>query len=120
LVESEDKRSWYAAEAGFWHPSPHLVLENDFKYPDMIYLDQYIVIDKDGRATVYRNWFQDINQEMIVEGLKEGGFEMQSLWSDLTGIPFREDSEWIGVVAQQQVLSRFSRLRRVNLLYPED
>jgi hypothetical protein len=57
---------------------------------------------------------------MIVEELKEGGFEMQSLWSDLTGIPFREDSEWIGVVAQQQVLSRFSRLRRVNLLYPED
>jgi len=47
-----------------------LVLENGFKYTEeMIYLDQYIVIDEDGRATVYRNWFQDIIREMIVEEL---------------------------------------------------
>jgi len=86
-------------------PSPHIVLENDFKYPDMIYLDQYIVIDEDGRVTVYRNWFQDFNREIILEELKEGGFEMQSLWSDLTGTPYHQETEWIEVGAKKTALS---------------
>ncbi len=51
-----EKSSWYAADAGFWRSTPHLVLENGFAYPDeMIYLDQYIVIEEDGSLTVYRN-----------------------------------------------------------------
>lgn len=98
----KDKCSWYAADAGFWRPTPHLVLENGFKYPDMIYLDQYIVIDEDGRVTVYRNWFQDFNREMIVEELKETGFDVLSLWSDLIGTPYNNDTEWIGVVSQSR------------------
>lgn len=100
-----DKKSWFAVDAGFWRPTPHLVLENGFKYPDMVYLDQYIVIDEDGRVTVYRNWFQDFNQEMLVKELKEGGFEVLSLWSDLTGTPYSDDKEWIGVVAKKATQS---------------
>ena len=95
-----EKDSWYAADAGFWRPTPHLVLENGFKYPDkMIYLDQYIVIDENGRMTVYRNWFQDFDQAMIVDELEAAGFDVLSVWSDLTGTPYQEESEWIGVVA---------------------
>ena len=99
----EDKCSWYAAEAGFWRPNPHLVLENGFKYPEeMIFLDQYIVIDEDGEVTIYRNWFQDFDYDLIVDELRKNSFDVLSLWSDLTGTPFREDSEWIGVVAQKR------------------
>ena len=98
----KDKCSWYATDAGFWRPMPHLVLENGFKYKEeMIYLDQYVVIEANGEITVYRNWFQDYDRKMIVEELREGGFEVLSLWSDLIGTPLSEDSEWIGVVAQR-------------------
>ena len=38
-------------------------------------------------------------------GLRElaaGGFEIESLWGDLTGIPYTPDSEWIGIVARKR------------------
>lgn len=98
-----EKSSWYAADAGFWRPTPHLVLENGFAYPEeMIYLDQYVVIEGDGGLTVYRNWFQDFDREMIVNELDNGGFHVQSLWSDLTGTPYEESSEWMGVAARRK------------------
>ncbi len=95
-----DKSRWYAAEAGFYRPTPHLVLENGFAYPDeRIYLDQYIVIAEDGAVKVYRNWFQDFTREMIEQELSTAGFHVRGVWSDLSGTPYEEGSEWIGVVA---------------------
>ena len=63
------KNRWYATGQGFWKPGPHLVLEQGFTYSDDLFLDQYIVIEGDGKISVYRNWFQDytpktINSEM--------------------------------------------------------
>ncbi len=99
-----DKNSWYAADAGFWRPTPHLVLESGFAYPEEgIYLDQYIIVEEDGVVTVYRNWFQDFNREQIEEELREGSFEVLSVWSDLTGTPYEESAEWIGVVAKRTI-----------------
>ncbi len=93
---------WYAAERGFWRPGPHLVLEEGFEYPDQdIYLDQMIVIEENGATTVYRNWFQDYTPEGITDELLSGGFKVRSLWNDLMGTPYTEDTEWIGVVAQR-------------------
>jgi SAM-dependent methyltransferase len=93
--------AWYAVEGGFWKPGPHLVLEQGFDYPEQaIYLDQYVVVKADGTMSVYRNWFQDYTREAITAELEAGGFTVQGVWSDLTGTPYAEDSEWIGVVAQ--------------------
>jgi SAM-dependent methyltransferase len=95
------KNNWYAAEQGFWKLGPHLVLEQGFAYPDDLYLDQYVVIEGDGKISVYRNWFQDYSPETIRTELAAAGFEIESLWSDLTGTPYISDSEWIGVVARK-------------------
>ena len=95
------KNSWYAAGQGFWKPGPHLVLEQGFAYPDDLYLDQYIVIEGDGKISVYRNWFQEYTPETIRAELAAGGFEIESLWGDLTGTPYTPDSEWIGIVARK-------------------
>jgi hypothetical protein len=79
-----------------------LVLEEGFDYPEQaIYLDQFTVIEADGKVSVYRNWFQDYNRESITEELEESGFAVESFWSDLTGAPYRENTEWIGVVARK-------------------
>ena len=91
---------WYAVDAGFWKEGPHLVLEQGFDYPEQdLYLDQYVVVEADGTLSVYRNWFQDYTRETITAELEAGGFAVQGVWNDLTGTPYAEGGEWIGVVA---------------------
>jgi len=93
---------WYVSENGFWKPGLHLVLEQGFDYPEQsIFLDQTIVMDENGMLLVYRNWFQDYTRETITSELENGGFSMQSVWSDLVGTPYTEDAEWIGIVAKK-------------------
>ena len=95
-----NKNNWYAVDGGFWKPGRQLVLEDGFDYPEQsIWLDQYTVIEGDGKISVYRNWFQDYTPEMITEELAQGGFFVESLWGDLTGMPYLPDGEWIGIIA---------------------
>jgi len=95
------KNGWYAAQSGFWKPGPHLVLEEGFDYPEQsIWLDQYTVIEGDGRVSVYRNWFQDYTPETISQELTQNNFQVTGLFGDLTGQPHTQDSEWIGVIAE--------------------
>jgi SAM-dependent methyltransferase len=94
------KNGWYAAGQGFWKPGPHLVLEQGFAYPNDLFLDQYIVIEDDGKISVYRNWFQDYTPETIRTELSAAGFEVESLWNDLAGTSYTPDSDWIGIVAR--------------------
>ncbi len=97
-----NSNNWYAVETGFWKPDPHLVLEEGFDYPEQsIFLDQAIVIEENGNISVYRNWFQDFTHETITQELQSSGFTVRSVWNDLTGTPFSEDTEWIGVIAQK-------------------
>ena len=94
-----NRNGWYAVEQGFWKPGPHLVLEEGFDYPDLsIFLDQAIVIEENNRVTVYRNWFQDFSRETITAELEQAGFTVQSVWNDLLGTPFTDDTEWIGLI----------------------
>ncbi len=97
------KNGWYAAASGFWKPGPHLVLEEGFDYPEQaIWLDQYTVIEADGKVSVYRNWFQDYTPESITAELSQGGFSVEGLYGDLTGAPYQPEGEWIGLVTSRQ------------------
>jgi 2-polyprenyl-3-methyl-5-hydroxy-6-metoxy-1,4-benzoquinol methylase len=93
---------WQALETGFWRAGPHLVLSQRFEYPDeMIYLDQYLVIEADGTLSVYRNWFQDFEIEGIVREVEAAGLVVKSVWGDLTGEPYSAGCEWIGLVVEK-------------------
>ncbi len=93
---------WQAADTGFWRAGPHLVLSQGFEYPEeMIYLDQYLIIEPDGRLSVYRNWFQDFDREGITVEVQAAGLAVPSVWGDLTGKAYTPETEWIGVVAQK-------------------
>lgn len=96
------RNGWYAAPEGFWKPGPHLVLDDGFDYPEQsIYLDQSIVIEPDGKISVYRNWFQDYTRDTITQEIEAGGFQVEGAWNDLAGTPFTEDGDWIGLVAHK-------------------
>ena len=85
----------------FWKPGKHLVLEQGFAYENDIFLDQYIVIEENGKTSLYRNWFQDYKPETIRSEIQANGFMVESLWSDLSGALYHEKSDWIGVVARK-------------------
>jgi len=97
------RNGWHALESGFWKPGPHLLLEEGFDYPGQnIWLDQIVVIEENGKISVYRNWFQDYTPETITTELQAGGFAVESLWGDLIGTPYTEDSQWIGLVTRKK------------------
>ncbi len=97
------KNNWHALESGFCKPGPHLLLEDGFEYPEQsIWLDQFVVIEADGKVSVYRNWFQDYTPETITEELSQGGFSVESLWRDLTGQPYTPESPWIGLITRKE------------------
>ncbi|MGE5222500.1 MAG: SAM-dependent methyltransferase [Omnitrophica WOR_2 bacterium] len=95
------KNNWYAASNGFWKPGPHLVLEQGFAYENDLFLDQYTVVEADGKISVYRNWFQDYTGEAIRGELQASGFSVQSLWGDLTGSAYEPTGDWIGIIAKK-------------------
>jgi len=97
-----NQNSWQALETGFWKPGPHIVLEEGFDYPEQsIWLDQYTVVEADGKVSVYRNWFQDYTPETIRAELEQNRFVVEGLWGDLTGTPLTPESEWIGVMTHK-------------------
>jgi SAM-dependent methyltransferase len=98
-----NQNRWYALPSGFWKPGPHLVLEEGFDYPEQsIWLDQYTVIEADGKVSVYRNWFQDYTPETIAAELCAAGFSIESVHGDLAGAPYTPESEWIGLVTSRE------------------
>jgi len=93
---------WRFLESGFWKPGPHMLLEEGFDYPEQnIWLDQAVVIEENCKISVYRNWFQDYTPETITAELQAGGFAFESLWGDLSGKLYTDDSEWIGLVTKK-------------------
>lgn len=103
---------WYVAENGFWKPGLHLVLEEGFDYPEQsIFLDQAIVVEARGIVSVYRLWFQDYTRTTITDELENGGFTVKSVWSDLTGTPFTDNAEWIGVIAQKMPMAESGKTK---------
>lgn len=95
------KNAWYTSKSGFWCEGWHLVLEQGYSYENDVFLDQYVVIDENGQARRFHNWFQDFTPDTIREELSKGRFEVFSIWSDLAGSPYTMESEWIGIVAKK-------------------
>lgn len=95
------KKSWNISKAGFWREKSHIILEEGFKYDNDIWLDQFIIIDEED-VQVYRNWFHDYTVKTISEIIEKSGFKIITMVGSLTGESLKEDSEWIGIVAQKQ------------------
>jgi hypothetical protein len=84
-----------------------MVLEQRFDYEDAaLRLDQYLVIEGDDAGvpadlTVYRVWRQEYTPATLTAELAAHGFQVESVWGDLTGEAYHEDSRWIGAVTKR-------------------
>ncbi len=100
--KAEPQNRWYISDGGFWRQGLHLVLEQQFDYPeDSVRVNQYIVVD-DNKISVYRSWFHDYTLNSIKPVLEKSGFKIVQSWNDLTGTPYKEGGDWLAIVARKR------------------
>lgn len=96
-------RSWELHGAGgFWRPDPHLVLSETTHHPEEgAYLDQHLVVDAAGEASVYRLPERAYDPAALRAVLTDHGFAVEGVWADLRGTTRAEESPSLGVVARR-------------------
>lgn len=96
-------RNWYTSEAGFWRPYPHFVLEQTFHYEaENVFLRQNTIIDSHGKISVYNLSDHYYSKKNILKLMKEHGYRVQDVWSDLTGKAYEEHSKCLGIAARKE------------------
>jgi 2-polyprenyl-3-methyl-5-hydroxy-6-metoxy-1,4-benzoquinol methylase len=98
------KTDWYfQVKSGFWHPRPHLVLEQSHDFPDSdTCLNQYIVLAPWQRPRKYHIWHHHYTKETITKVLKHHKFKVAGTYADLAGSPFDAEGEWIGLMCRRE------------------
>lgn len=104
FTTTDPEQSWYISlEEGFWKSDQHMVLQQHFKYPkDRVHLDKYTVIKKDGAMQTYHIWKHYFSPQRLTQTLEDHAFSNIELYSDLCGTPQKENSHWIGAIAQKK------------------
>lgn len=90
LPDADRETEWelQVEDGGFWRPGPHLVLTASTVYrEDSVALDQHLVVEPDGSATIYRFWQQHYSPESIEALLSSSGFALEGTFPDLQGGP---------------------------------
>jgi len=100
--ELDGARTWSISEGGFWKPGLYLELLQQFVYPEAdASVRQTIIVEADGRVSRYRIWERRYSPESIATVLNTVGFQVESIWGDLTGQPYVADVASFGVVARR-------------------
>jgi SAM-dependent methyltransferase len=100
--EQHSSCNWYVSDTGFWRPFPHLVLEQTFHYEEEnVLLRQYNVIDNDGTIKTYKIWDHYYSRETIMKLMNEHGYQVQDIWSDLTGESYNDGTKSLGVAVRK-------------------
>jgi len=100
--DKEENNSWYVSEgSSYWKPHSHICLESHFIYEDEVRLDQYVIIDKDEKVDVIRNWFKGYTQETIIAELKKASFNKFEIYSDVSGKPYSEECKTMCIVVEK-------------------
>jgi SAM-dependent methyltransferase len=98
-----ESSSWYIEEhTGFWKDAPYLCLENHYIYDHYIHLDQYVIYDENHHIETYRVWDQAFTKDMIIDELSKAGFKDISIYSNLTGKPYDENSFEMGIITKKE------------------
>jgi SAM-dependent methyltransferase len=86
---------------GFWSPEDYYCFVNTFKYEkEKVILDKYTIIEESRKRVVY-NWLQYFSKDSLRKELKENGFKVEELYSDVAGKTFTPESPEIAIVAKK-------------------
>lgn len=98
-----DSTTWHTSDGGFWRPGPHLCLETSSWFPrDNVHLQSVVVLDETLRPDVYHIWDQTYTPAQLTPLLSENDFGEIEWYGDITGQPYSDKSETIGIVARRK------------------
>ncbi len=86
---------------GFWSPEDYYCFVNTFKYDkEKVILDKYTIIEETRKRIVY-NWLQYFSEDSLRKEFKDNGFNIEKIYSDVTGKPFTPESMEMAIVAKK-------------------
>jgi len=87
---------------GFWSPNEYYGFLNTFKYEeDKVVLDKHTIIEENKTKVIY-NWLKHYSVEENTIELKEAGFIVEEVYTNVAGDDYNEDSLEIAVVAKRK------------------
>lgn len=98
---SSDQNRWKSyPQGGFWREGPYLELfDQRFDQKTGTAHRQYVIIEPHQAPKVYHLWEQCYTKEMLEEKLNKNGFVCQKLAENLSGQPYKDQSETLAVIA---------------------
>ncbi len=97
----QEQKSWaYESEGGFFSPKPHLILSAFYRYPNHLFLEQFVIVETDQVDAIY-NWHQTFTKSTLGYELKKSGFRVEGVYRDLTGKPYDEAHETVAMIARK-------------------
>ncbi|MCF7930648.1 MAG: class I SAM-dependent methyltransferase [Acholeplasmataceae bacterium] len=102
-LNRKESSSWSSHQgSGFFRPISHLSLEHHYIYNQNVRLNQYIILDESSKVDVYRIWDTCFTKDSISKELEESGFHLNQVLSDVSGKPYKSDSNTLAVIAEKK------------------
>lgn len=89
--------TWSADGPGFWRPHDHLLLTTHHTYPDNVWCNHYVVVDRD--ICAYRMWFTGHTPETAGTVLDAAGLRLLRCTEGLSERPWTGVGDWMGIIA---------------------
>ena len=94
----QEQKTWALHKSGgFWREKEYVEVNRFCKYPDHVTLEQYIIVSDQGTDAYYL-WNTYFTKEMLVKEVREAGFEICGIYSDVAGTPFCEESPTLAIL----------------------
>lgn len=97
----EEKQTWEVChEGGFWRAGEYVQLSGVYKYSDHVTLEQISIISHSETAAYYL-WNTYFTRERLIKEAAAAGFKVCSVFGDVAGSPYQEDSSTIAILLEK-------------------
>ncbi|MDO4272049.1 MAG: class I SAM-dependent methyltransferase [Eubacteriales bacterium] len=94
----QEQQTWELhKKGGFWREKEYVEVKNFCKFSECVTLEQFIIISNQDIATYYL-WNTYFTKETLAKEVRETGFEISGVYSDVAGKQFYEGSPTIAVL----------------------
>ena len=98
-----EEQTWTTSDKdGFWSPDPYVEIKRAKRYNNNLTLEQVIILTENDTKN-YNIWNQFFTLEKFKEELKEAGFSIEGVYSDLSGAEYNDTSDKIGLLVKKIV-----------------
>ncbi len=99
--EFTEGKDWdYCPTGGFWRDCAYLVLNSKYKYPPHTTCEHITVFSGNDSASYYL-WDTYWTKDTLAQEIAGAGFQVVDYFSDISGIPYSEDSPTLAILLEK-------------------